>query len=237
MAEAEHGGNIVKQLHQLHIELAGYENQLERGPMRINATDNLITKRQAAVDAEREKLTDFKKTVDAKNLQLKSNEAKILELRGKLNAATSNREFDIIKSQIEADEMANSVLEDEILECLDKVDQGQVAVGDLEKEVDLAEAQKEKLAGEVAAEKPGLEENVARLQGEIKEATKPLPSEVMEHYIRVVKSFGPDAMSSVSSRICQSCYIEISPQMNVELNSGKFVICRQCARILYQDEE
>ena len=72
----------------------------------------------------KEKLLELRKSADGKSLQLKSNEAKNLDLTAKLNAASSNKEYEIISSQIEADKMANSVLEDEILEALDKVDQG-----------------------------------------------------------------------------------------------------------------
>jgi len=236
MADAGTGGNIIKQLHQLHIELAGYQDELRRGPIRLRASDNLIAKREAAVEAEREKLTDCKKNADQKNLQLKTNEAKILELKGKLNTATSNREFNIIKGQIEADEMANSVLEDEILESLDKVDQAQVECGKFEEEVAVAKAGREKAAAEIAEAKPGLDANVAELEAEIAVVARPLPGEVKEHYTRAIKSFGPEAMAVVTDKICESCHISISPQMQVELNSGKIVICRECSRILYNDD-
>ena len=237
MAEAVSGGNIIKQLHQLHTELAGFQDELRRGPIRIRAAENLIAKREAAVDGEREKLTACKKSADEKNLQLRSNETKIQDLKGKLNLATSNREFDIIKGQIEADEMANSVLEDEILESLDKVDQAQVECGKFEEEVTAAKANRDKIAAEVAEAKPGLDANVAELEAEIAVVARPLPGEVKEHYTRAIKSFGPEAMAVVKDKICQSCHISISPQMQVELNSGKIVICRECSRILYIDEE
>ncbi len=59
---------------------------------------------------------------DQKQLQLKSSEDKVKDLRRKLNAAASNREYQALLEQIAADEMANSVLADEILEALEKID-------------------------------------------------------------------------------------------------------------------
>ena len=60
--------------------------------------------------------------VDKKQLQLKTGEDKVKDLRYKLNASTSNREYQALLEQIAADEMANSVLADEILEGLDACD-------------------------------------------------------------------------------------------------------------------
>ena len=69
---------------------------------------------------------------DQKQLQLKSDEQKIKDHRAKLNAAASNREYQILKEQIAADEMTNSVLEDEIIEAMEKVDQLQATIAEAE---------------------------------------------------------------------------------------------------------
>lgn len=60
---------------------------------------------------------------DQKQLLLKSGEDKIENLRVKLNAAASNREYQALKDQIAADQMAGSVLADEILEAMEKIDE------------------------------------------------------------------------------------------------------------------
>ena len=91
-------------------------------PRKIAAQEKLLSQKQAERDTLKESLTELRKAADGKSLQLKSNEAKIQDLQGKLNAAASNKEYQIISSQIAADNMANSVLEDEILEALEKVD-------------------------------------------------------------------------------------------------------------------
>ena len=53
---------------------------------------------------------------------LRSGEGKILELETKLNQSSTNREYQALKDQIAADNMANSVLADEILEAMERVD-------------------------------------------------------------------------------------------------------------------
>ena len=59
---------------------------------------------------------------DDKQLQLKSREDRIEDLRTKLNGANSNKEFQAFKEQIAADEQANLVMQDEVFEALEKID-------------------------------------------------------------------------------------------------------------------
>src|ERR1044072_5633250 len=72
-------------------------------------------------------------SVDSKQLDLKSGEQKVLDLRVKLNTANSNREYQALIEQIAAAEMAGSVLSDEILEGMEKVDQFGATVKEAEK--------------------------------------------------------------------------------------------------------
>ena len=126
--------STLKGLHQLHQQLQDAHQELDRGPRRIEAHLRIVKTRRDNADSCKTSLTELRMAADHKSLQLKTNEVKITELRGKLNAAASNREFDIIKSQIEADTMANSVLEDEILEFYDRLDQSQQSLNSLESE-------------------------------------------------------------------------------------------------------
>jgi hypothetical protein len=128
-------GNGVAKLHNLHLQLREVQDQLEKGPRQLRARQQIIQQKQDELEAQKQKQKTLKMGADQKSLQLKSNEAKIQDLRTKLNQANSNREFDIIRGQIEADTVANSVLEDEILDALEKVDAGQIALRKLEDEL------------------------------------------------------------------------------------------------------
>lgn len=114
--------NGLQILHDLHLKLQAVQDDLEKGPRLIKAKENVLAKKQAELDLAKAKHTDQRKLADQKNLQLKTNEAKLADLNTKLNMASTNREFDILKGQIAADKMANSVLEDEILDCMEQVD-------------------------------------------------------------------------------------------------------------------
>jgi len=227
----------LRHLHQLHLELSEITEKLERGPKRIEARRQYAKRKHAELEACRQQLLELRKSADAKNLQLKTNENKIAKLRVKLNAASSNREYDIIRSQIDADTMANSVLEDEILEILDKIDQLKVRCGKLEQEWQEAVADEKRLTEEVTAEEPELRRRVEGLEAEIAEAEKMIPAEIAEDYRRLVHAHGPTALAPAVNDACSECYFSLSPQSRVELNSGKIVFCKNCGRLLYRPDE
>lgn len=227
----------LKELHRLHIQLQKVRERLEGGPKQIRAREKFVANKRAEIDASKQQLKQIKMGADQKSLQLKTNESKILDLKGKLNAAASNREFDIIRSQIDADTMANSVLEDEILELLEKVDAHQAKIAQLEEEAKRAESEKDKVSRQVGDAGPGLESEAAELGKSLQTAESSLPGAILETYRRLVQAHGAGALAPVAAnKACGACYAIVSPQYFVDINTGKFVFCRSCGRLLYRDD-
>jgi predicted nucleic acid-binding Zn-ribbon protein len=223
----------LKELHQIHIQPQDVQEQIARGPRQANARAAFTAKKQAEADAAKDALKKAKMTADQKALQLKTNEAKIADLKGKLNMASSNRVFDIIRSQIDADTMANSVLEDEILEALETVDRMQVAAGKAQQEVDQAKLEQDRITKEVAAADPKLQQTAEELSAHLKAAESHLPGTILEVYRRLVQAHGASALASVENKACTACFAILSSNSLIELNTGKTHFCRSCGRLLY----
>lgn len=219
-------------LHDLLLKLRAVLDELDRGPRLIKAKENLAAKRQTELDDIKAQHTAQRKTADGKNLQLKTNEAKLADLRIKLNTCNSNREFDILKGQIAADEMANSVLEDEILDCMEQADKLKVKIADAEKALADAKAAIKNTADEIQAAEAGLKQQAEKLRLAIREAETVIPEEMLPTYRRLVNSVGAEALATVENGVCQACYVSVSPQKGVELRSGKFVFC-SCGKLIY----
>ncbi len=219
-------------LHDLHLQLASVQDELNRGPRMIKAKENLLAKRQAELDAIKAQHIERRKLADQKNLQLKTNEAKLADLRTKLNMCNSNREFDILKGQIAADEMANSVLEDEILDSMEQADKIKEQIGGAEKVVATVKDEIVKATAQVAAAVAGLSEKVEKLKLAVAAAETILPAEVMLVYRRLVAAFGADALAAVDKGVCTACYVSLSPQHSVEVRTGKITFCH-CGKLIY----
>ncbi|MBI1347609.1 hypothetical protein GC163_15115 [bacterium] len=219
-------------LHQLQLRLKEVQDEIARGPRHVQVRRTQVQKREAELGESRDRLKQQKVLADQKNLQLKTNEAKIADLRTKLNVAASNREYEIITGQIAADTMANSVLEDEILEALTKVDQFQIEMKQAEEKVKQAEDELKQIIAQVEAKEPGLKEQETSLKASVAKVEMDLPSDIMPQYRRTAQALGADALAAVENKVCTSCYVQLTSQRMVELRSGKLIFCT-CGRLMY----
>lgn len=227
----------LAQLHALRLDLEEVEEMQRSGPVRIAAQERVANRKQEEHDQQKQVITNLRKAADEKSLQLKSIEVRIGDFKIKLNAAASNREYEIIASQIEADTMAGSVLEDEILEALEKVDAAQAELVEIERAHGEMVKKQKQTAAEVAVAAPGLAERAAELNEKIQLAERSMPASALDAYRRLVAAHGAAALANVEGDACTSCYSQVSPQERVALNLAKVVFCNSCGRMLYRTND
>src|SRR5262245_24711049 len=226
-------GHGLAELHRLLLAAREVQEEMDRGPRQLKARQQAIGQKTTELEAQRQKHKALRMSADQRSLQLKANETKIEDLKVKLNQAASNREFDIIRAQIEADTVANSVLEDEILDALEKVDAAHLAIKKLEDEVTQAKSDEARIAGEISAAQPGFQSRLAELQSATAAAGSRLPEDVRFDYRRLVQAYGAAALAEVEGNTCNSCFVSLPPQMVMQVRSGQVMFCKTCGRLLY----
>jgi predicted nucleic acid-binding Zn-ribbon protein len=209
---------------------------MERGPKQIRAREANVSQLENQWNAAREKTKQTQISVDRKQLDLKSGEQKIVDLRMKLNAAGSNREYQTLLEQIAAAEMAGSVLSDEIIDGLEKIDQFVVAAKEAEQALAAGRQELEKTRRLVEESAANVRENIARLEVELAESEKSLPAELKPDYQRVVRSKGADSLAVADDGVCTGCGQQITLNMQNELKLSRLVFCKSCGRLLYLSE-
>jgi len=195
----------LRELHRIHQQLAELRDRLERGPKQVRAREANVAQLDARLAEAREKAKQTQMAVDRKQLDLKSGEQKVLDLRVKLNTANSNREYQAFLEQIAAAEMAGSVLSDEILEGMEKVDEMVLAVKEAEKHLAGGKQEMEKAKQALEASAASTRSDVARLEGELTAAEQSLPHDMKADYERVVRSKGADSLALVDDGVCTGC--------------------------------
>lgn len=223
-------------LHQLLMQLKEVQDQLVRGPRQIKARQARSTEAEQLLVTREAELKEARAAVDRKNLDLRTKESHLSDLQGKLNQAASNREFDIIRGQMEADRAAKAVLEDEILEWLDRVDVAQQVVAAAKKGIDEAREEVRRFASEFEQKSVGLHAEESRLNAEIAEAEKIIPNDVLVQYRRLVETYGAEGLASSRNGVCNQCFVNLTSQNKVHLNSGNVMLCSVCGRLLYPAE-
>jgi len=225
--------DAIRTLHRLHRQLADLRDQLAAGPRQIAARTQQLTAAEAAHAATLDEIKKAKMAADQKQLQLRSAEAKILDLEGKLNACKTNREYQTLRDQIAADRMSTKVLEDEILEGLERLDAVKKNAPPAEAEVAAVKKQLADAKARVEGEASRLEAEVERIRADLEAAEAELPADSRESYQRIVKSKGADGMAEVEGSSCGGCFQQLTGNMLAELSMGRVVACRGCGCLLY----
>jgi predicted nucleic acid-binding Zn-ribbon protein len=227
---------LLRELHRIHRQLSDLRSRLERGPRQIKAAEANVQKADQELLAAKEHVKRTRLTADQKELQLKEREGRISDIRVKLNACSTNREYQAFVEQIAADEQANSVLSDEILELFDKVTELQAVVQELASNKQKLEQEFEAVRKRISESRATLEMDVARLSDELVEAENRLPVDFRRDYDRVAKSRGEEALAPLDGGSCGGCYTTLTAQTVNELMLSKPIFCKSCGRILYLPE-
>ncbi len=224
---------VLRELHRIHSQLSDLRERLARGPRRVQAHQVNVSKQQDSLANAQEMVKQTKKAVDQKQLDLKAGENKILDLKAKLNGCSSNKEYQTLLEQIAASEMAGSVLADEILEALEKVDQLDIRVEEEESILGAAELELKSCQETVIAEATVVEGDITRLEGELIEAEQELPADFKIDYQRVIQAKGAEGMAEAEEGVCQGCGFQMTLNMQNELLLSKPVFCKSCGCLLY----
>jgi uncharacterized protein len=227
----------LRELHRIHQQLAELRDRLERGPKQLRAREANVVQLETRLAEARQRAQQTQMAVDRKQLDLKSGEQKIVDLRVKLNACSSNREYQALLEQIAAAEMAGSVLSDEILEGLEKIDQLVLQVKEAENNLATAKQEMERSRQATEESANGIRSDLSRLEGELVQAETALPADLKADYQRVVRSKGADSLAVVDDGVCTGCGQQITLNMQNELKLSRLVFCKTCGRLLYMPEE
>ena len=228
---------LLRTIHRILKQKTDLKDRIEKGPRRIVAAENAEKQISADVDAAKEIKTKTQMAADAKQLQLSEREARIEDLKNKLNTAGSNKEFQLLKDQIAADEQANLVLSDEILEMLERIDELETAHRTAEENYAKAKDESEKIRKRINDELATLNEQLESVVAELVENEKKLTGEVGAEYRRQASSRGEEALAETDMQTCGNCYTKMTTQAMSELMMQNAVFCQSCHSLLYVSEK
>lgn len=206
---------------------------MRRGPMKVKVVETNETS-FAADEAEcLGRQEELRRSSNEKTMQLNEREAKIEDMKGKLNVCDSNKEFQLLKDRIAADLQANSVLQDEILELLERLDVVNAEVVDAKANHQKAKDETVAMRDKVKIELSELNAEKERVTGELAESEKALPATMMDAYRRLVRLKGENAFAISMTDTCDNCNQRLITQTISDLMLKKLVYCPGCGAILY----
>ncbi len=224
----------LSQLHRLLVQLAEAEAAFADGPRSISVADKQGAQCEQKIEEQKATIKQARKAADDLNLKLKTKEADLKKLQGQLNAATSNKEFDIFKGQIANVGSERAELENAAFEAMEEIDATQAKLKELEAELKSRRQAVQTLRAAVEASRPGLETTLEDLKTQIAIAEKVIPpGEGLAAYRRLRIANGAGALAGIEDDFCDGCNCRVTNQDLVRIRTGEFLRCRECNRGLY----
>ncbi len=227
---------LLRSLHRMLRQLTDIAERMEMGPRKVR----IVTTNEASfakdLEEAKERQLELRKASNAKQFHLLEREAKIEDMKNKLNVCDSNKEFQLLKDRIAADDQANSVLQDEIFEQLERLDvlaeELQAAKTNYEK----SQIERKRMTNEVQLELKALTAEQERIKQELAQAETTLPFDMSGEYRRLVAGKGEDALGPTNTETCGNCNQTVITQMVSDLMMSKLVTCQRCGCIMYLPE-
>ena len=230
--------DVLKRVQSLKNKINELEASQERRKQDVQKKKAQIEKEKALAEKKHEEKMAVQKEIDRKELDLKTNEEEITKYNVQLNSIKTNKEYSALISEIGSKKADMSILEDEILDTMSRLEitnQGYVkATEDLRGE----EESLKDLINRVGADIKEADIEIEKIKNEQKKYIDLLDEHSLKNYNRLSNIKGGNAIVSVIGNVCGGCSMNITAQTLNELMGGKdLVFCRSCSRILYLDEK
>ena len=226
----------LRELHRLHGQLADLRARLERGPKQIVAHKSNVARLEGALAEAHERTKQTRVAADQKQLDLRASDARLKNWKSQLDSSSSTKEYQALAEQIAAAEMAASVLADEGLELMERVDELVAKGAEAERNLAAGRDELAKVSVQVEETAAALRDDIARLEADLAIAEKALPGEFKDDYRRVVRNKGADGLAPCEDSTCQGCGQSITLNMQNDLRMSKPVFCKSCGCLLYTPE-
>lgn len=229
--------NLVK-LQTIDSEIYALKEEKESKPQEIRGLEVSFEEKKQYLAAIEQNLLDIQKEKKEEELELASKEENGKKLKIQLYALKTNKEYQAMLQQINDTKADASVIEDKILELLEKIDKVKI---DIEREkVRLKEeekaftGQKQKVEERIKT----IDSRLMQLEAQRKQVVPDIDSKIVSQYERILPSRDGLAIVTVKDNSCQGCNMFVPPQViNLIKMYERIVTCEVCNRILYIQDE
>ncbi|ODS33110.1 MAG: hypothetical protein SCARUB_01734 [Candidatus Scalindua rubra] len=229
---------ILKRLQSIKNKISELEEFKKCRKNDIQKKKELIDNKRILSEKRHEEKISIQKEIDSKELELKTDEEKVNKYNVQLNAIKTNKEYSALCSEIGCKKADMSLLEDEILSTMSKLEVVDKEGKELTEELKCDEESLKELIINVDADVKRTDSEIGKLQKDQEQYINLLDEESLRYYKRLSNIKGGKAVVAIIGNVCGGCYMNITTQtLNLLISGKELVFCPSCSRILYLDEK
>ncbi len=229
--------NVLIRLQSLKNKIIELESAQEHRKQDIQKKNIQIKREKALTEQKHEEKIAAQKEIDRKELDLRTNEGEISKYNSQLNSIKTNKEYTALVSEIGSKKADMSILEDEILIMMSKLEAANQGYEKAKENLKSEDESLKDLTERVNTELREADIEIEKVKDEQKKYIDLLDEHSLKQYSRLSNIKGGKAIVPVIGNVCGGCSMTVTRQTLNELMSNKdLVFCRSCSRILYLDE-
>jgi predicted nucleic acid-binding Zn-ribbon protein len=212
------------------------EREKSEIPQSIASLEEGLREEEDKFRAEKAEMEKLGKERRQKEKDLEEETDKVKKAESKVFEIKTNKEYQAVLKEIESAKKLNRQREEEILEILEKLEQGQKRIAEAEKELEEKRGEIERRISELKRKEASFEEEMAGEVRQKKEKENENSPELLSKYRMLAGKRQGIAVARVSHGTCQACYMNLRPQLYIELQKqDTLILCPNCSRILFWD--
>ncbi len=227
------------EMQKLDTQLIEHERKRAQGPRRIAEIEQELQRAKDKLAKEKEIIDELDKERRRKEKELDSEKERIKKVQAKLYEIKTNKEYQAVLKETEMAQEANDKTEEEIILLLERIEE-------LRKDYDASLSYVKKRDKEVESEKKELEKEMTSVEAVVTELRKErdalltkVSGEAKARYRTLLEKRNGIAVVNVKNGVCLGCYMNIPPQLFIEVTkNSRLISCPSCNRIFcYKEEE
>ena len=229
------GSLLVKRfidLVQFDREINEKEKQLTSVQNQVNALEQKIELYKNDVKKEYEALYEFRKIVDAKELEMKVLDQQEKKIKHHLDVIVDSRSYSSLQRELQNIKKQQHELEEGLLRAWNELENAEKKYkskkGEEEKNIEALEQDVQKSV----LEKRQLQEEIKRLLINRPEKQQNIDDELLAQYEAMQKRVS-NPVVPLESGSCSACFYSIPQQDIINLQKGNLLQCKDCFRFLY----
>ncbi len=228
----------IYEAQKIDIEIAENERKVLLSPKKIEEMDKEIKETRDKVEKEKQIIDELEKERRKKEKELDVEKEKIKKYESRLYEVKTNKEYQALLKEIEGAKQANDTTEEEIIIIMEKGEEWKKdydsSLAHLKKREKEVETEKNKLEKEMSS----IDKTIMKLKQEKDNLLSIIDENLRATYNMLIEKRNGIAVVNVKNGLCLGCFMNIPPQLFIEVTRNKQLIkCPSCNRIFYFIEE
>jgi predicted nucleic acid-binding Zn-ribbon protein len=235
MAEIDGTRDVLEHIHLIQTRLDDLNGRLRRGPLLLKTQEGNSQKCTAQLEQLQAKHRELLAEAKEKELEVNAHDQAIAKRKLQLQEAKTNKEYQALQLQIQADESGRDALDDAALEAMEQAETFAKNFPPVEAEIKKAQELYETTKQKFFSDKPHIESEIADYSEQLKTEEAKMTKDFRDVYDRLIRSVGgPNALAVVEGqKYCGGCNHQIPVNSLALILAKKPMVCSSCARLLY----